>query len=363
MAFSWIPFPSLLSQGTRNASHPLAPVTVPTTATGVFQGAWNVAISSTSDEDEGVADLLPSIASTCALLVIGGCGPPPSSDMTNPQSNLPSNHADWIDRRERTLAAPDGWLTLVGLVWLEPGGATIGTAPAPNERAIVLAGADAPHAGRFDLDGGTVRFTPAADGIASLDGRPLDAGRSVVLADDRIGAGPVLRVGRLLVTHIHRHDRAALRIKDPESPTRTGFKGVPRFDHDPAWILEGRFEAGKLDATMPIRLVSDHLEDHRVAGTVRFELDGASHALLVEPAGEGYFLVFGDRTNGLDTYGGGRFLSIPPADADGIVQLDFNRATTPPCSFTPFATCPTPPDGNRLPVEILAGEKRPEPSP
>lgn len=328
-----------------------------------------------------MTDLLRGIAGACALLTIGGCTPPASIDMTKPHTTPhatpPVTHTAWIERRETTLAAPDGWLTLVGLVWLEPGGATIGTTSAPGpdpapkpgpdqapaERMIVLAGAGLPDAGRFELDGEEVRFTPAAEGIASLDDRPLDAGRSVVLADDRTGASPVLRVGRLLVTHIHRHDRAALRIKDPESPTRTGFKGVPRFDHDPAWILEGRFEAAKPDASMPIRLVSDHLEEHRVAGTVRFEVDGASHHLLVEPAGEGYFLVFGDRTNGQDTYGGGRFLSIPPADADGIVQLDFNRATTPPCSFTPFATCPTPPDGNRLPIEIRAGEKRPEPSP
>jgi len=38
--------------------------------------------------------------------------------------------------------------------------------------------------------------------------------------------------------------------------------------------------------------------------------------------------------------------------------IDFNRAYNPPCAFTPYATCPLPPRGNRLDVPIRAGEKR-----
>jgi uncharacterized protein (DUF1684 family) len=43
---------------------------------------------------------------------------------------------------------------------------------------------------------------------------------------------------------------------------------------------------------------------------------------------------------------------------DGTTTVDFNRAVNPPCSFTPFATCPTPPESNRLPFAVLAGERR-----
>jgi uncharacterized protein (DUF1684 family) len=38
------------------------------------------------------------------------------------------------------------------------------------------------------------------------------------------------------------------------------------------------------------------------------------------------------------------------------VVLDFNKAYTPPCAFTPYATCPLPPSQNRLAVPIEAGE-------
>ncbi|HEY2846332.1 MAG TPA: DUF1684 domain-containing protein, partial [Pyrinomonadaceae bacterium] len=57
------------------------------------------------------------------------------------------------------------------------------------------------------------------------------------------------------------------------------------------------------------------------------------------------------------TYGAGRFL-YAPMPKDGKVELDFNKAENPPCAFTEFATCPLPPQQNRLDVAIPAGEKR-----
>ncbi|WP_217652361.1 DUF1684 domain-containing protein [Sinomicrobium oceani] len=38
--------------------------------------------------------------------------------------------------------------------------------------------------------------------------------------------------------------------------------------------------------------------------------------------------------------------------------LDFNRAVNPPCAFTPYATCPLPPQQNILQVAVTAGEKK-----
>jgi uncharacterized protein (DUF1684 family) len=70
------------------------------------------------------------------------------------------------------------------------------------------------------------------------------------------------------------------------------------------------------------------------------------------------FIVFGDSTNGKETYGGGRFLAAAKPGPDGVTTLDFNRAYNPPCAFTPFATCPLPPKENRLAVRVEAGEKK-----
>jgi uncharacterized protein (DUF1684 family) len=42
---------------------------------------------------------------------------------------------------------------------------------------------------------------------------------------------------------------------------------------------------------------------------------------------------------------------------NGKVPLDFNRAENPPCAFNAYATCPLPPEENRLQVRVEAGEK------
>ena len=114
--------------------------------------------------------------------------------------------------------------------------------------------------------------------------------------------------------------------------------------------------------TVPVTLITEHVEEHPVAGTLHFEIDGVAHSLLAEASGDGFFVVFGDETNrragSEGTYGGGRFLSVAAPDADGRTAIDFNRAVNPPCSFTPYATCPTPPEANRLPVAVTAGERR-----
>jgi uncharacterized protein (DUF1684 family) len=45
-------------------------------------------------------------------------------------------------------------------------------------------------------------------------------------------------------------------------------------------------------------------------------------------------------------------------DKPGKLILDFNRLENPPCAYTAYATCPLPPQRNRLAVAIEAGEKR-----
>ena len=66
-----------------------------------------------------------------------------------------------------------------------------------------------------------------------------------------------------------------------------------------------------------------------------------------------------DATSGEETYGAGRYLSVPAPDATGATVIDFNFAYTPPCGFTDHATCPLPPPENELPVAIRAGERDP----
>jgi uncharacterized protein (DUF1684 family) len=81
----------------------------------------------------------------------------------------------------------------------------------------------------------------------------------------------------------------------------------------------------------------------------------------IQGYGGGLFLPFKDRTNGIETYGGGRYLydTIKGADlgvdSDSIL-LDFNFSYNPSCAYSPLWTCPLAPAENSLPLRIEAGE-------
>jgi uncharacterized protein (DUF1684 family) len=94
-------------------------------------------------------------------------------------------------------------------------------------------------------------------------------------------------------------------------------------------------------------------------GALAFEVDGHPYKLeaLKEKGEEQFFIIFADQTSGKETYGAGRYLYADPPGADGRVTLDFNRAYSPPCAFTKYATCPLPPAQNRLALRVEAGER------
>jgi len=68
------------------------------------------------------------------------------------------------------------------------------------------------------------------------------------------------------------------------------------------------------------------------------------------------FVPFSDRTNGSESYPGGRYLDLDRT-ATGVYDLDFNRAYNPFCYFNATYDCPVPPRENRLTVPIRAGER------
>jgi len=167
-----------------------------------------------------------------------------------------------------------------------------------------------------------------------------------------------VRVGRLTFYVISRGDRLGVRVKDPEGPARTGFTGLEHFPVDPRFRVRARLEAYPEPREVEIPTAVGTEETMLAPGRLHFELGGRQLSLapFVESAEDDrYFIVFSDATSGETTYGAGRFLSADAA-RDGATTLDFNRAYSPPCAFTPHATCPLPPSGNRLQVAVTAGE-------
>ena len=68
------------------------------------------------------------------------------------------------------------------------------------------------------------------------------------------------------------------------------------------------------------------------------------------------FLCFTDKTNGISTYEGGRYLDISFKNAKRI-EIDFNKAYNPYCVYDSKFSCPIPKKENFINTEILAGEK------
>jgi len=112
---------------------------------------------------------------------------------------------------------------------------------------------------------------------------------------------------------------------------------------------------------IPIPNVLGQVNDLPSPGYAEFTVAGRRLRLepvIEEPGAEELFFIFRDQTAGRETYPAGRFL-YAPMPKDGVVVLDFNKAYSPPCAFTAYATCPLPPPQNRLPVRVEAGEKNP----
>jgi uncharacterized protein (DUF1684 family) len=245
---------------------------------------------------------------------------------------------DWWAARDERLRSPDGWLTLVGLHWLEEGENRFGSDPANQ---IVLRGDDVPAlAGSLWL----------ADGAVHLNGQQL--------RDDTSGEPTVLDLGTLRMYVIRRGQRFALRVRDRASPALGAFQGMRHFPLDHEWRVPARLEPARAGKELEIVDVTGAVSREPTPGSVAFERRGATWHLDALPGDEEgtLWLLFGDETNGAETYGGGRMLYTEAVQADGSVVVDFNLAYNPPCVFSPYATCPLPPPQNWLAMRIEAGE-------
>jgi uncharacterized protein (DUF1684 family) len=262
----------------------------------------------------------------------------------------------WAAHRLERLTADDGWLTVVGLEWLEPEDNTIGSGPA--NRVRLPRGPE--RLGSIFVSDAGLRLN-VLPGVQGLLGPGGEVRGTIGLLDDRDGREPTrLRLGTLTFFVIVREGRRAVRVKDARAPARERFAGIERWPVDARWRVEARFEPLPPGASFLAPDVLGTGQTYAAPGVLRFDLAGTPCRLVAfqEPGEDELFLVFGDRTNGTDTFAGGRYLYAKAPDASGIVVLDFNRTYNPPCVFTAFATCALPLEENRLAVRVEAGEKR-----
>ncbi|WP_309065706.1 DUF1684 domain-containing protein [Microbacterium sp.] len=234
-------------------------------------------------------------------------------------TSTPEDHALWVAARREAVTGPLGALSLVKTHWSAPG-------------------------------------APAVDDESARAGYPAHA-RLTRLSRSDIDTGL---------------PQEGYRIWLQDSPAQRAFEDIERYPYDPAWVLPARFELVDETRVVPFEHIRDGgaSRDLPVTGDLVFEFDGSEYRLNAfdtrEDGRSQLQLVFGDATNGTETYGAGRFLFLEhPAETarlrpgDSVpVTLDFNRATVPPCGFSDQMNCPLPPMQNRLPFAVRAGERR-----
>jgi uncharacterized protein len=290
-------------------------------------------------------------AAACALLLVA-CGKhAPQVDPVAYQKDVD----DWKAGRLGRLTGLDGWTTLVGLYWLKTGANKFGSG-ADND--MQLDAASFPKdAGRFDFDGKQVTFTAAKGVTVMSGGKPVTIVKMVSDADAGTADPTTLSIGSVSFYAIRRVDRVGVRVKDTDADARVHFKGLEYFPLDQSWRFEAKFEPYTPMKKIPIINILGMEEDMNSPGALLFEVDGTQYRLdtVLEDGETDYFVMFGDTTNGKLSYGAGRFLYVKPP-VDGITVLDFNKSYNPPCAFSHYATCPLPPQQNKLPLAITAGE-------
>jgi uncharacterized protein (DUF1684 family) len=252
--------------------------------------------------------------------------------------------------RVKALTEQNGWLNLAGLYWLKPGDNTFGSAV---NNTLVFKHKNMPASlGKFKVVGSRVSF----EFNKAVTNFPSDYSEEMVLFDLSNKTDTSIYFKHFVWSVIIREDKIGVRFRDLKNPALTAFKGNKRFAIHEKWNLPAKLLPPNTSGLF-ITNVLGQTTAQDYAGKISFEYQGKNYVLDAISEGPGdLFVVFGDATNGINTYHTGRFIYVPRPDSNGNTFIDFNKAFNPPCAYTPYATCPIPPKQNILPFKVTAGE-------
>lgn len=260
----------------------------------------------------------------------------------------------WREEVDKNLRRENGWLALAGLFWLRKGTNLIGSTSDCDIRLPKRAPA---KLGTFEFDGNNVTLNVEADLPVEVNG--VEA-KTALLDADQEDVPSFITFSDMRMVVLRRSKGVGIRVWDNTREERRLFPKrqwypVKKEFRVPATYT--RYETPKI-VKMPDILGA--ILDEPMQGYVSFELDGREHKLEVEELPDHrLFIQFMDLTSGNLTYPSGRY-HYTDAHENGKVFIDFNKAYSPPCAFTKYATCTFPPQENHLNIPIEAGEIYPE---
>jgi uncharacterized protein (DUF1684 family) len=270
----------------------------------------------------------------------------------------------WRTQHATDLQKPDGWLSLIALEWLQPGETSIGSA---QDNKIHLPNTAPARVAVLKLENNAVTLAPPSEGFPSglqVDGAPAKQ-QALRVDQDKDKFNSHVAIGTVNFYVIKRADKFALRIKDAKSSSLLQFHGLKWFEPDPAYRVTAKWTPYVPAKTVSLLTLVGTEYSQPVPGFAEFTLLGKTYRLepvLEDPNNPRLFFILRDTTSAETTYPACRFLytTFPSHDVDrpGGLLLDFNHLENPPCAYTPYATCPLPPTGNRLAIALPVGEQR-----
>ena len=154
------------------------------------------------------------------------------------------------------------------------------------------------------------------------------------------------------------HERSPLTPKDKKN-----FKGLKYYPFNPKYLFSGQIERFIFQIDNPkyyATFLTNKGTNKRYLryGKFRFKLDGKEQTIEIYKSilSDALFVPFNDKTNGVETFGGGRYIDAEILVGYKIV-LDFNMAYHPSCTYNEKFICVLPPKENVLEIPIKAGEK------
>ena len=262
---------------------------------------------------------------------------------------VPFEYKEWKTKRKSALYAEDGYLNLAGLYPIESGTYTIGSGDYNDIK--------------FPLD------------------FPLDFGKAIIqdsvisfYFNDHIILNDTIKVKSFrynyfkhknnftfhsFVWYVHMVSGVkGIRVRNLEHPLLEKDLRIDFFPYDPQMVIKANFEKFNKPLVKKLNNIQGGFFNDTIPGNIHFTFNNQSYLLqpTIAPSGR-FFIVFGDKTNGNESYGGGRFLYLDPPEENGNIILDFNKAYNPPCVFSTFTTCPVPSKENVLTFKVNAGEK------
>lgn len=144
------------------------------------------------------------------------------------------------------------------------------------------------------------------------------------------------------------------------------FDGLDFFPIDSLFVVEAQLKRTPNTSYFDMKTTTDRVTKERIFGILSFMINNKSYSLNVYQAApdpdsktesDYLFLPFLDATNGIETYGGGRYIDLSIPDSNQLT-IDFNTAYNPYCAYNEKFSCPIVPRENYLPLKINAGVKR-----